>query len=337
MDERMLRARGGRRLGAGGWAVVGLAVSVALPWLGRWFWWAELSAHFVAQYAVAAFVAALVLAGRNRPVLAAAALVVFIVQVVRLAPLWTPPDPRPLLDAEQLTITQVNVNFKHRDPRQVIEWVLEQDPDVAVLIEVTRAWTEPMAPLRARYPKAAVGISPDGSGIAVFTKDPASVLRLESLVDRWCPAIVLDLPRPSGPSPLAMLATHLRSPVTPGDARVRNRQWAALARRIASEPALNKVVVGDLNVSRWSPWFSDLATAGGVRDGQEGFGFAASWPSALGRWLGIPIDQTLVSSGIRVVQRTVGPNLGSDHLPVTTTIEFSRGMGVGADDRDFAA
>lgn len=330
--------RGGRRVGAGGWAVVALAgVSIVFPWLGRWFWWAELSAHFVAQYAVAAVVAALILAARNRPVLVAVALGIFVIQVVRLAPLWAPPSGPPLLEADRLTITQINVNFNHRDPRRVVNWVLDQDPDVAVLIEVTRAWTDPMAPLRARYPKAAVGISPDGSGIAVFAKDSASVLRLESLVDRWCPAVVLDLRRPSGPSPLALLATHLRSPVTPWDAWVRNQQLAALVRRIASEPALNKIVVGDLNISRWSPWFADLETAGGVRDGQEGFGLAASWPSVLGRWLGVPIDQTLVSPGVRVVRRAVGPNLGSDHLPVTTTIEFSRGMGMGADDRDFAA
>jgi endonuclease/exonuclease/phosphatase (EEP) superfamily protein YafD len=57
----------------------------------------------------------------------------------------------------------------------------------------------------------------------------------------------------------------------------------------------------------------------------------------LGRWFALPIDHTLVSPGVRVVQREVGPDLGSDHRPVTTTIEFSHGAGVRADDRDFSA
>jgi endonuclease/exonuclease/phosphatase (EEP) superfamily protein YafD len=159
---------------------------------------------------------------------------------------------------------------------------------------------------------------------------------VESLGDAWCPAIVLSVPQTPGPSPLALIATHLRSPITPSDAAARNRQLAALVRRVAAERALQKIVVGDLNITRWSPLYAQLTDVAGVRDGQEGFGLGASWPSVFGRWLGIPIDQTLVSSGVRVVHRAVGPNLGSDHLPVTTTVEFSRGVGALADDRDFS-
>jgi len=171
----------------------------------------------------------------------------------------------------------------------------------------------------------------------VFAKNASPSLRVEPLGDAWCPAIVLDVPQSTGPPLLALFATHLRSPMTPGDAWARNRQLSVLARRVEAEPALNKVVVGDLNITRWSPLFADLTGLAGIRDGQEGFGLGGSWPSMFGRWLGIPIDQTLVSSHVRVVRRVVGPDVGSDHLPVTTTIEFSPGVLAGADDRDFSA
>jgi endonuclease/exonuclease/phosphatase (EEP) superfamily protein YafD len=287
---------------------------------------------------VAAAILALGLALKDRPWLAAVALAICLVQVARMAPLWTYPDaPSLAIEPQRLTIMQLNVNIRNQDPRRVVEWVIAEDPDIAVLIEVTPAWSTPMAALRARYPHVMVGMPPDGSGIAVFAKGPSPSLRLESLGDVWCPAIVLDFPGTPGPSPLALIATHLRSPVTPADAVARNRQLGALVRRIAAEPALQKIVVGDLNITRWSPLFAQLTTTAGVRDGQEGFGLGGSWPSPFGRWLGIPIDQTLVSPGIRVVGRTVGPNLGSDHLPVTTTVEFSQGMGARADDRDFSA
>jgi endonuclease/exonuclease/phosphatase (EEP) superfamily protein YafD len=259
-------------------------------------------------------------------------------QVIRLVPLWTAPEVPTLSgSSERLTIVQLNVNIRHQDPSRVVEWVIAQDPDVVVLIEVTRAWSTPMAALRARYANALVGMPPDGSGIAVFAKGPQRVLRLESLGDAWCPVIVLEVPQSSGPSSLALIATHLRSPITPSDGAARNRQLSALVRRIVGEGALQKIVVGDLNITRWSPLYTQLTDVAGVRDGQEGFGLGASWPSSFGRWFGIPIDQTLVSPGIRVVHRTIGPYLGSDHLPVTTTVEFSQGIGVNADDRDFAA
>ncbi|MFZ5862751.1 MAG: endonuclease/exonuclease/phosphatase family protein [Nitrospirota bacterium] len=325
-----------------GWAwraVAALAlVSLVLPWWGRRFWLAELSTHFVAQYAAAALLLALVLGLKNRPVASLAALAVCVTQVARLVPLWAQPDiPPPAGASERLTISQVNVHFHNGDPDRIVQWFMEQDSDVAVLVEVTPEWSKAMTRLRDRYPHSLVRIPPDGSGVAVFTKRAAPSLRVEPLGDAWCPAVVMNVVQSTGPSALALFATHLRSPVTPGDAVARNRQLTVLARRVDAEPALNKVVVGDLNITRWSPWYDDLAGRAGVRDGQEGFGLGGSWPSLFGRWLGIPIDHTLVSPGVRVVRREVGPDLGSDHLPVTTTIEFSPGVGLGADDRDFSA
>jgi endonuclease/exonuclease/phosphatase (EEP) superfamily protein YafD len=339
VDERVTSARNGRGSGRSAWLVVLAAlVSIGFPAVGREFWVAELSAHFVVPYAVASLALAVWLARVNRPVLAACALAICAVQVARVFPLWAQPDVQAGIGApERLTIAQVNVYYRNTEPGRVVDWVLARDPDVAVLVEVTPAWSEPMARLRARYPHSLVRIPPDGSGVAVFARSADPSLRVEALGDAWCPAIVLDVPQPTGPPVLALFATHLRSPITPRDAWARNRQLTALGRRVADEPALNKVVVGDLNVTRWSPWFADLIRVAGVRDGQEGFGLGGSWPSRVGRWWGIPIDHTLVSPGVRVVQRVVGPDLGSDHLPVTTTIEFSPGAGVGVDDRDFSA
>ncbi|MFZ5877051.1 MAG: endonuclease/exonuclease/phosphatase family protein [Nitrospirota bacterium] len=331
-----------RRAGGFGWAwraVATLAVlSLVLPWLGSRFWLAELSTHFVPHYAAAALIVAIVLGLRNRPFASLAALAVCAVQVARLLPLWAQPDlpvtPGP---AERLTISQLNVNFNNADIDRIVQWFETQDSDVAVLVEVTPEWSEAMTSLRARYPHSLVRIPPDGSGVAVFAKQASPLFRVEPLGDAWCPAVVLNVPQPTGPSVLALFATHLRSPMTPGDAAARNRQLSVLARRVEAEPALNKVVVGDLNITRWSPLFGHLTGPTGIRDGQEGFGLGGSWPSVLGQWMGIPIDQTLVSSRVRVVRRVVGPDLGSDHLPVTTTIEFSPGVGLGADDRDFSA
>ncbi len=330
---------GGRGAGWAWRVVMALAVlSLVLPWLGHRFWLAELSTHFVAQYAVAALIVAAVLGLKNRPIASLAALAVCVVQVARLLPLWAQPDiPMAPGPSEQLTISQVNVHLKNADPDRIVQWFEQQDSDVAVLVEVTPEWDGVLARLRAKYPHSLVQISPDGSGVAVFAKHASPSLRVEALGDAWCPAVVLNVPQPTGPPVLALFATHLRSPMTPGDALARNRQLSLLARRVEAEPALNKVVVGDLNITRWSPWYGDLTGPAGMRDGQEGFGLGGSWPSALGRWMGIPIDHTLVSPGVRVVRREVGPDLGSDHLPVTTTIEFSPGVGFGADDRDFSA
>jgi endonuclease/exonuclease/phosphatase (EEP) superfamily protein YafD len=60
----------------------------------------------------------------------------------------------------------------------------------------------------------------------------------------------------------------------------------------------------------------------GLRDSALGFGLHPTW---LSRWLplGIPIDQILHSDAIAVLDRRVGPDVGSDHFPVTADIALT--------------
>jgi endonuclease/exonuclease/phosphatase family metal-dependent hydrolase len=57
----------------------------------------------------------------------------------------------------------------------------------------------------------------------------------------------------------------------------------------------------------------------GLRDSREGFGLQNSWP-AYWPWLSITIDHCLVSRDIRLIDRKVGPDIGSDHYPVLVEV-----------------
>ena len=66
------------------------------------------------------------------------------------------------------------------------------------------------------------------------------------------------------------------------------------------------VVVGDLNITPFSPSFRRLCDAGRLRDARVGHGIQPSWPA--GRWmLSIPIDHGLVSEHWRGVV-SIGPD-----------------------------
>jgi endonuclease/exonuclease/phosphatase (EEP) superfamily protein YafD len=74
------------------------------------------------------------------------------------------------------------------------------------------------------------------------------------------------------------------------------------------------LVVGDLNTTDFSPCFRDFLKASGLQDSRQGRGIQASWgPFPL---LEIAIDHCLTAPEIAVMQRRVGPHLGSDHRPV---------------------
>ena len=81
-----------------------------------------------------------------------------------------------------------------------------------------------------------------------------------------------------------------------------------------------RMAVGDLNCTPWSPHFDKFLQTARLRDSALGRGVSPTWfPIPL---LGLPIDHFLVSKEIEVVNRVVGPNVGSDHRPVVLTFRL---------------
>ena len=134
-----------------------------------------------------------------------------------------------------------------------------------------------------------------------------------------------------------LVAAH---PPRPGRAwrmRSRNRQLGGLMEVVDWGPS--SVLLGDLNMNGRSPSFTRLLEATGLRDSRRGFGRQPTWrtgpaillPGPLRGWtprLWTTLDHILVGPSIGVVDRWVGPDVGSDHWPVLATlrVRFS-GMG----------
>jgi len=86
--------------------------------------------------------------------------------------------------------------------------------------------------------------------------------------------------------------------------------------KAAGASSLPAIVVGDLNATPWSNAFSGLGHAGLLR----ATGLKPTWPAIGLGWMGIPIDHVLVTPHWSVMERQIGPNIGSDHLPVMVRI-----------------
>jgi endonuclease/exonuclease/phosphatase (EEP) superfamily protein YafD len=96
--------------------------------------------------------------------------------------------------------------------------------------------------------------------------------------------------------------------------RARNDQLRALAHLAAGlEPP--KVLIGDFNLSPWSPFFPPLLKQAGLVNARDGFGILPTWPTFFVPAM-IPLDHCLVSPEARVTNIETGPDIGSDHLPL---------------------
>ena len=115
-------------------------------------------------------------------------------------------------------------------------------------------------------------------------------------------------------------AAYPLSPVTRERSAGRDAQLEIAAEWAAAQ-SLPVIVTGDFNASTWSYGFSLIS--GPLENSQLGFGVKASWPVGL-RVIGVPIDHLVHTAELTVVDRHLGPSLGSDHYPLHVTLAWAK-------------
>ncbi len=290
--------------------VVGAAVGSLLGFAGSAWWVFDLASHFRAQYFVALVLGALLATIARRYVLLAGALVFVLINAWLVLPSLAP-RPRPA-DGDRLRVLFVNVHTGNRDTYRVARLIRRTDADVVGLMEVNRRWKKALAPALVPYPHRLEQPREDNFGIGLYSRVPWTDARVELYGDANVPSVRarIRLPR----SEVTLLLTHPLPPISARYAKQRRLQLEAIYADRAQLPD-PLVVFGDLNASPWSRDFRWFRQRMRLADTRRGFGVQRTWPA--GSWLlRIPIDHCLVTPTIGVRSRRLGPNIGSDHLPV---------------------
>ena len=79
------------------------------------------------------------------------------------------------------------------------------------------------------------------------------------------------------------------------------------------------MLAGDLNASPWSKAFEPIHNTS-LRDARLGFGFCPTWPAFAPKPMRIPIDHLLVGPSWIVTDFRIGPDVNSDHLPISAKL-----------------
>jgi len=303
------------------WALVTLAVGASLATvaavLSRWGWVFELTSHFRVQYACVLTVAGgliWVTRGWQRAALPAV-LAIFNLGVVTPDLLSRPPAVVATQATSRLVLC--NVYKDNSTPQRVVEFVRASDADLVLLLETNDQWDEAVASLRADYPYYEHVPNSASWAVTFLSRYPIHDWQRHYWSGTRMPYVTGSV-EIDGRS-LAFVLAHPISPTNQDASNYRNAQLRELGKRSAAQ-AGPRMLVGDLNVSPWSPYFQDLLETSGLRDSRTGRGIQASWPAPLPGFR-IPIDHCLVSSDISVHARRLGPRVGSDHLPVI--LDFS--------------
>lgn len=291
----------------------GLFLATVFSFLGRFCWVCDLFSHFRVQY----FQIALILIGlaiwkKNNTLL-----IVFVVlaclNYAFVLPLYF--GKPPAATEKPVHAMLMNILASNGNTEQVLAAIQSADPDLLLLEEVTPKWAAELSKLN--YPYSVADVRDDCFGIMLLSRYPLANTNVVFVGTAGVPTITADVYLPQGE--ISLIGTHPLPPFNAEYSKHRNLQLADLPSLVKKQtkPVL---LIGDLNTSPWSYWFRRVLNESGLKNSMQGFGFQPSWPSN-NRLLRIPIDHMLHSPEIVIHNRVIGPDIGSDHLPVI--VDFS--------------
>jgi endonuclease/exonuclease/phosphatase (EEP) superfamily protein YafD len=279
---------------------------------GRYWWLLDLASHFRVQYLVVLAVVATILSVVRAYRMAAVYAVVAVANLAFVLPMYIGGTEPRTHQGQPLRAMMINVHTSNRDHAAVIDSIKTHDPDFVIVEEVNQRWLGALAALGQQFPYGVEHPRDDNFGIALLSKHPVVDARIIDVGHIGLPSI-LALFEVRGAS-FFILGTHTLPPVSFEYSKWRNEHLGAIPEVVAALDAPT-LLLGDLNVSPWSFHFRRLLRDSGLRDGSKGHGVQPTWPTGMFP-LRIPIDHCLHSSGIDIVDMSVGGPVGSDHFPV---------------------
>ncbi|MDR2849562.1 MAG: endonuclease/exonuclease/phosphatase family protein [Verrucomicrobiota bacterium] len=300
-------------------ALLGVLFTAAAT-LGRFHWGCELFTHFQPQLALCFIGYALLQFALREKARAAVALIFAVKNALPAVLLLLPPATTPAATpAHHLRILQANILTSNTNASALLALVARENPDIIILQEPNARWLSDLAPLSRAYPVSATDPREDNFGAAIFAKSArsAEIIHLNDPERAPSTRALIDV---SGRT-LTVIGTHPPAPYCASKWRGRNAYTLGLA-RLLSETQGPRVVTGDFNNTPWSSHFQAFMTISGLRDSAQGRRPQPTWPTFLPAPLRIPLDHCFHSADVRIIDRRLGPDIGSDHLPLIIDLAF---------------
>ena len=305
-------------------ALAALLVTV-LSFLGEMHWFLELFTHFRLQLAAAAIGMA-AMAGLFR--LPRSTLLFAVLSIVNLSfilPYVMPGVGEAQARPDSIRLLAFNLSARNGDYDAFVRMIETVSPDVIGLVEVQGRWSASLKRLEATYPYQIARPEDGYFGLAVLSRFPLRELEGSPYShDGLQSAILAELELPEVTATLVV--SHVMAPMSPARAALRNAQLEGLSAFFRDDANRARILIGDLNITPWSPRYGVLESRTGLRNAARNHGYVGTWPASP-VFLRIPIDHCLVSDSFAVQHVETGPDIGSDHLPLIIDVSIAEPAG----------
>jgi len=221
-------------------------------------------------------------------------------------------------DKPILKILHANVYTGNKHKKWFLNLIASEAPDMFIVQEVDDRWEHELSVVETNYPYHRVIPRSDNFGIALYSKIP--LLKIEEITDTEFDVPSFSVMFIFDKQEVELIAMHPLPPVGEFVFQIRNAEINFIAEhcRDAIHP---KILIGDLNVTPWSQHYIHLEKISQMRNCRLGHGILASWPTKIFP-MRIPIDHCLISREFNVNSIRLGPDIGSDHLPLIVELSM---------------
>ena len=261
------------------------------------------------------------------------------INLILILPVFIPPNILPnqtlnqSLNAPEQTIRLIHATLDSKKPdvTQAVEYLNQQETDILFLLEVT---PESLIQLKRGLTNyRLIGAQPKytSHGIAWFVAQenvkPIEIKRFGFISlpkENHRPLLKATISYDG--RKIVLLCFHVISPQHPEAVAHQRTELEALGdwgQRTLKNSSQDLIVIGDFNSTPWYSLFRQILSKSGLKNSQRGFGIQTTWHSILPPILRIPIDHCLHSKSLTTINRSVGSNIGSDHLPLFVELKLN--------------
>jgi endonuclease/exonuclease/phosphatase (EEP) superfamily protein YafD len=309
-----------------------LIVFMSLPVLAPdiKLWWLDNLINLQLQWSLLAVLSILLSLKFFKILVIPLSLLYFSIILYNFGPLYLP-NLSDNKDKAVLKLAQLNISYANPNIDEIISKLLDTDYDFILIQEIADGKVGKVGRLIQTYPYS-VGsnsLRTYSSRLALFSRWPITNTKIHDLGYVEGKVIEAFVKPPDSNTPIKILALHPGAPRNKDLWQLRNNTLEFIASQASGSSQQRQIVIGDINVSPWSPFFKRLAKNSRLQNCAAGHGYIPSWAlyttNHLTRLLSSAyIDHCLVSKSFNVRDKQYHYIEGSDHVLILTTLEIKQ-------------
>jgi len=311
-----------------------LIVVMSLPVLASdiKLWWLDNLINLQLQWSLLAVLSILLSLKSFRLLAIPLSLLYFSIILYNFGPLFLP-DQSSNQNKVTLKVAQLNIRYENPNIDEIISKLLDTDYDFILIQEIADDKVVKVGRLIQTYPYSigSNSLRTYSSRLALFSRWPITDSKIHDLGYVEGKVIEAFVKPPDSNTPIKVLALHPGAPRNEVLWQLRNNTLEFIASQASGSSQQRQIVIGDINISPWSPIFKRLAINSRLQDCAAGHGYIPSWglynTNHLTRLLSsVYIDHCLVSKSINVRDRQYHYIEGSDHVLILTILEIKQDL-----------